>query len=142
MTEIEFINTRFDPDITPLHGLAKEMAKTFGYQADLEMSQKLAQLLCLRVAQINNCTYCLILHSKVAREINIFPAKIDCLGSWWESDLFGRKEKAALAYCDALTDGKKNGALKSIIMNWLVTIQKKKLLKLLPLLLIWVSGLG
>ena len=103
-TNIIFENTRFDPDITPFHGLAKQMAQAFGYTADLALERKLAQLLRLRVAQINTCSYCLILHSKAARDQGLHPAKIDNLASWWESELYSAQEKAALKYCDVLTD--------------------------------------
>lgn len=102
----EFENRRFDPDLTPFHGLAKQMAGAFGYTADLAIDRELAQLLRLRVAQVNTCSYCLILHSKAAREHGIEDARIDNLTSWWESDLYSPAEQAALAYCEALTDGR------------------------------------
>ena len=109
MTDIVFENRRFDPDSTPFHDLAKAMAKAFGYTADLALDQHLAQLVRLRVAQINNCSYCLILHSETSRNVGIHPAKVDNLGSWWESELFNPAEQAALAYCDALTAGNAPG---------------------------------
>lgn len=109
MTEIEFRNSRFDPDITPFHDLARSMAQAFGYTADLEVDPQLAQLLRLRVAQCNNCTYCLILHGQAARDRGIHDAKVDGLGSWWESALYSAAEHAALAYCDALTEGDEPG---------------------------------
>lgn len=109
MTDLIFKNSRFNPDLTPFHDLAKSMAGAFGYTADLEVEPKLAQLLRLRVAQYNNCSYCLILHSKAARDRDIPDAKIDGLGSWWESALYSDSELAALAYCDALTDGRQPG---------------------------------
>lgn len=105
MTEIEFTNLRFDPDLTPFHELAKAMAKAFGYTADLAVDKQLGQLLRLRVAQLNNCTYCLILHNQAARDNGIPMAKIDGLGSWCESALYSPAEQAALAYCDALNAG-------------------------------------
>ena len=105
MTDIVFDNRRFDPDLTAFHDLARAMAKAFGYTADLAFDQQLAQLVRLRVAQINNCSYCLILHAETSRTIGINPAKIDNLGSWWESELFDDAERAALEYCDALTAG-------------------------------------
>ena len=105
MTEVTFENTRFDPDVTPFHDLAKGMAKAFGYTADLSLDKQLAQLTRLRVAQINNCSYCLILHSRASRDAEIDQAKIDNLGSWWESRLYSDEEAAALAYCDALSEG-------------------------------------
>lgn len=105
MTDVIFKKTRFDPDLTPFHNLAKQMAKAFGYTADLDFDKNLAQLTRLRVAQYNQCSYCLILHSKTAREIGIEQAKIDNLASYWESELYSDTEKAALQYCDTLTEG-------------------------------------
>lgn len=104
MNEIEFINTRFDPDITPFHGLAKQMAKAFGYTAELAFDKPLAQLVRLRVSQKNRCAYCAILHAKTAREIGINQAKLDNLASYWDGNLYSEAEQAALAYCDTLTD--------------------------------------
>ena len=69
----------------------------------------LAQLLRLRVAQKNNCSYCLILHTEAARDREIHQARIDGLGSWWESSLYTEPERAALAYCDALNEGDQPG---------------------------------
>lgn len=109
MDEVVFENRRFDPDLTAFHGIAKEMAQAFGYTADLEVEPQIAQLLRLRVAQVNRCSYCLILHTKAARDLEIHPAKVDGLASWWESDLYTEAEVAALAYCDALNDGTRPG---------------------------------
>lgn len=106
MQEIEFINKRFNPDITPFHDLAKAMAKAVGYTADLKVDKQLAQLLRLRVAQKNECSYCIILHAKTAREVGIDTAKVDNISSWYNSDLYDEKERVTLAYCDVLTHGK------------------------------------
>ena len=105
MKNIKFNNTRFDPDVTPFHALAMKMAKAVGYTADLKIEKELAQLLRLRVSQKNECTYCVILHSKAARELGIHEAKIDNISSWYNSKLYNDVEKATLAYCDILTDG-------------------------------------
>jgi AhpD family alkylhydroperoxidase len=105
MSNIEFKNIRYNPDITPFHDLAKQMAKAVGYTADMSVEKKLAQLLRLRVAQKNECAYCVILHAKAARDIGITDEKVDNISSWWNSDLFSDKEKTALAYCDVLTEG-------------------------------------
>jgi AhpD family alkylhydroperoxidase len=105
MNDIEFVNTRFDPDITPFHGLAKQMAKAVGYTADLTIDKTLAQLLRLRVAQKNECAYCVILHARTAREIGIDTAKVDNISSWYNSELYSPEEKVALAYSDVLSAG-------------------------------------
>jgi len=105
MKNVEFVNSRFDPDVIPFHGLAKQMAKAVGYTADLKTDKELAQLLRLRVAQQNECAYCIILHARTAREIGIHESKVDNISSWYNSDLYDAREKATLAYCDVLNDG-------------------------------------
>ena len=100
---VRFEDTRFDPDLSPLHAVAKEMAALFGYTATLSLAPRLAQLLRLRVAQLNPCSYCLILHTRVAHDIGVAPEVVANLASWRESALFTTAEGAALAYCEALT---------------------------------------
>ncbi len=103
MDDIRYENTRFDPDLVAFHAIAKEMAKSVGYTADMAVDKQLAQLLRLRVAQMNECSYCLILHTQAAHDQGIHPAKVAHLPSWRESTMFTAPEQAALAYCEALT---------------------------------------
>jgi len=103
MDEVHFMNTRFDPDVTSFHAIAQEMAAAAGYTATLSVNSGLAQLLRLRVAQLNPCSYCLILHTAAARDAGLNPAKIAHLASWRESTMFADDEVAALAYTEALT---------------------------------------
>jgi len=103
MTDVTFSNTRFDPDLVAFHGIAKEMAKSVGYTAEMSVDGQLAQLLRLRVAQLNACSYCLILHTKAAHDQGIHPAKVAHLASWAESTMFTTPEQVALAYCEGLT---------------------------------------
>ena len=103
MTETQFRNTRFDPDLVELHGIAKQMAQSVGYTADLSVNGQLAQLLRLRVAQLTPCSYCLILHTRAAHDQGITADKVAHLASWRESTMFSKAERAALAYCEALT---------------------------------------
>ena len=63
-------------------------ADAFGYKADLRIDRQLAQLLRLRVSQLNNCTYCLSLHYEATRDAGISQAKIDTLTAWWETELY------------------------------------------------------
>lgn len=98
--EIARIDSAANPDLT---ALARHGADTFGYRAELSLDPELAQLLRLRVAQINNCTYCMNLHFQAARDLGISRARIDTLTAWWETALFTGPERAALAYAEALT---------------------------------------
>ena len=103
MEDVAYTNTRFDPDAIEFHAIAKQMAASVGYTADLSVDGKLAQLLRLRVAQVNACSYCLILHTQAAHDQGIPPAKVAHLPSWRESTMFADQERAALAYCEGLT---------------------------------------
>lgn len=96
-------NTRFDPDAIEFHSIAKQMAASVGYSADLSVDGQLAQLLRLRVAQMNPCSYCLILHTQAAQDQGIAPKKVAHLPSWRQSTMYTESEGAALAYCEALT---------------------------------------
>jgi AhpD family alkylhydroperoxidase len=102
--EVEITNHRADATRNEsLIGMARMGADAFGYKAELRIDRELAQLLRLRVSQLNNCTYCLNLHYEAARDAGIPRAKIDTLTAWWETDLHSDAEQAALRYTEALT---------------------------------------
>jgi alkylhydroperoxidase family enzyme len=63
VTDVTVTNRRADSSANEdLIRLARHNADSFGYKAELRIDRELAQLLRLRVSQINNCTYCLNLH--------------------------------------------------------------------------------
>src|SRR5687767_1081842 len=102
--EVEITNHRADATQNKsLIGMGRMGADAFGYKADLRIDRGLAQLLRLRVSQLNNCTYCLNLHYEAAREAGIPRVKIDTLTAWWETELHSEAEQAALRYAEALT---------------------------------------
>ena len=102
--EVEISNHRVDAGSNEaLLALARMGADAFGYTAALRIDSGIAELMRLRVAQLNNCSYCLTLHHRVARDAGIPHAKIDTLTAWWETDLFSAAEQAALRYAEALT---------------------------------------
>jgi AhpD family alkylhydroperoxidase len=102
--DVQVVSRRLDAsENAALTDLARVGADAFGYTAELRIDRHLAQLLRLRVSQLNNCTYCLNLHYQVAREAGIPPAKIDTLTAWWETELYSEADQAALGYAEALT---------------------------------------
>jgi len=102
--DVQVANRRLDAgQNAALIGLARMGADAFGYTAHLRIDRGLAELLRLRVSQINNCTYCLNLHYQAARDAGIPRAKIDTLTAWWETELHSEAEQAALRYAEALT---------------------------------------
>jgi AhpD family alkylhydroperoxidase len=102
--DVQVENRRLDAsENEALIGMARMGADAFGYKAELRIDRHLAQLLRLRVSQLNNCAYCLNLHYEAAREAGIPRAKIDTLTAWWETELHSEAERAALRYTEALT---------------------------------------
>jgi AhpD family alkylhydroperoxidase len=102
--DVQTANRRLDASENgALIAIARMGADAFGYQADLRIDHHLAQLIRLRVAQLNHCTYCLALHSQAARDAGILQAKIDTLSAWWETELHSAADQAALRYAEALT---------------------------------------
>jgi AhpD family alkylhydroperoxidase len=96
--EVEITNHRADATQNEsLIGMARTGADAFGYTAELRIDRGLAQLLRLRVSQLNNCSYCLNLHYEAARDAGIPRAKIDTLTAWWETDLHSEAEQAPSA---------------------------------------------
>jgi AhpD family alkylhydroperoxidase len=104
LSDVQIHTTRLDPTANEaLMAIANAGAAAFGHTAELTLDGQLAQLLRLRVAQINNCTYCLNVHYGAARALGVPQAKIAFLTAWWETRLFSDAERAALEYAEALT---------------------------------------
>jgi AhpD family alkylhydroperoxidase len=102
--DVQVVNRRLDAsENEALIGMARMGADAFGYRADLRIDRHLAELLRLRVSQLNNCTYCLNLHYEAAREAGLPRVKIDTLTARWETELHSEAEQAALRYTEALT---------------------------------------
>lgn len=101
---VTVVNRRVDSSLSPaLVALARQGHESFGHGVGLSIESHLAELLRLRVSQINNCTYCLSLHYDVARDLGVSRVRIDTLSAWWETNLYSPAERAALAYAEALT---------------------------------------
>lgn len=67
------------------------------------LGKTLVELVFLRVSQINGCGYCLDMHGTALRKDGIEPRKLDTVAGWRESRFFDQRERAALAWAEALT---------------------------------------
>jgi AhpD family alkylhydroperoxidase len=56
-----------------------------------------------RASQINGCAYCLEMHTREARAAGETEARLHLLAAWAESSLYTPRERAALAWTEALT---------------------------------------
>ncbi len=64
----------------------------------------LLHLIKMRASQMNGCAYCLHMHSKDARAGGESEARLYLLDAWRESVMYTPRERAALAWTEALTD--------------------------------------
>jgi AhpD family alkylhydroperoxidase len=71
------------------------------------------ELLYLRVSQINQCEFCLKLHSKKLLETGETHHRLEELANWRISTLFDEREKAALNWAESLTNIKETHAPES-----------------------------
>jgi AhpD family alkylhydroperoxidase len=63
----------------------------------------LYHLIKLRASQINGCAYCLAMHTDEALRHGETPERIVSLDAWEESPLYTDRERAALAWTEAVT---------------------------------------
>ncbi|MGS1117751.1 carboxymuconolactone decarboxylase family protein [Castellaniella sp. UC4442_H9] len=69
-----------------------------------DLGKQLIDLVYLRTSQINGCAFCLEMHTASLRAGGIPDAKLDSLAGWHVSTYFSERERAALAWTEALVD--------------------------------------
>ncbi|WP_343561801.1 carboxymuconolactone decarboxylase family protein [Kiloniella sp. b19] len=67
------------------------------------LPSRLEHLIELRVSQINDCAFCVDMHSSAARREGESSERLDRLAAWRHSGVFTPAEKAAFAWAEALT---------------------------------------
>jgi AhpD family alkylhydroperoxidase len=70
-------------------------------QSGLELP--LQELVKVRVSQINGCAYCIDMHTKDARAHGETEQRLYALDAWRETPFYTDRERAALAYAEAVT---------------------------------------
>lgn len=68
-----------------------------------ELDSALLHLLKLRASQINGCAYCVDMHVKEARAHGLSEQWIALVAVWREAVLFSPRERAVLAWTEAVT---------------------------------------
>jgi AhpD family alkylhydroperoxidase len=63
----------------------------------------LAELIKIRVSQINGCAFCLHMHSRDALAAGESELRLTMLAAWRESPLYSDRERAGLGWAEALT---------------------------------------
>ena len=88
----------------------KAMLAFEGAMQKLGLEKSLIELVKLRASQINGCAYCVDMHARDARKRGESERRLYAVSVWREANLFTPRERAALAWTDALTLLPQSGA--------------------------------
>ncbi|HEY4345615.1 MAG TPA: carboxymuconolactone decarboxylase family protein [Parvibaculum sp.] len=81
--------------ITKLMGVNEALTASFDH--------KLRHIIDIRVSLMNECHFCINMHTKEALDGGDTQERVSALNHWQTSTLFDAREKAALAWAEALT---------------------------------------
>ena len=81
----------------------KAMFAVHKYVQSAGLNLGLLELVRLRVSQTNGCGFCVAMHIPLAREYGLTEHQINLVATWKESPVFSARERAALAWADAVT---------------------------------------
>jgi AhpD family alkylhydroperoxidase len=73
------------------------------YLAASSIDRRLLYLVQLRASQLNGCAYCIDMHWKDLRAIDETEQRLYSLDAWRESPYYTDRERAALAWAEAVT---------------------------------------
>lgn len=79
------------------------MAGLEAYVRKCGLDENLLDLVRTRASQINGCAYCIDMHTKDARARGETEQRLYALPAWREAPFYTERERAALAWTEALT---------------------------------------
>ena len=89
------------PKAAPGAYMAMRGLEAYVRQSGLEPS--LLELVKTRASQLNGCAYCIDMHTKDARAHGETEQRLYALSTWRETPFFSERERAALAWTEAVT---------------------------------------
>ena len=88
----------------------KAMLGLEAYLANTEISKTLKELIKIRASQINNCAYCLAMHTKDAIKYGESAERLFILSAWHEAEShFTEEERVALKMTEEVTQVSQHG---------------------------------
>ncbi|WP_343628294.1 carboxymuconolactone decarboxylase family protein [Roseateles sp.] len=82
----------------------KALGGVYGYVSQCGLAPALVELVFLRISQINNCAYCLDMHTRDLLKKGVPVEKLALVQAWEEAGvLFDARERAALAWAESVT---------------------------------------
>jgi AhpD family alkylhydroperoxidase len=99
MSEPRLKYTRLAPD-----GLAKMRELGHYLNTGTGLATSLLEMVRLRASLMNGCEYCIHIHTAELRKLNEPAERIDGLAEWRSSSSYTQRERAALAWTEAVTN--------------------------------------
>jgi AhpD family alkylhydroperoxidase len=84
-------------------GAIQGMYRLQKYVEDSGLEHSLIELIKIRASQINGCAYCIDMHTLDARAMGETEQRIYLLDAWREAPFYSERERAALAWTEAVT---------------------------------------
>ena len=84
-------------------GVYEAMSALDSYLESVGLDQPLLHLVRLRASQLNGCAYCIDMHWKDLRALGETEQRLALLDAWQESPFYTERERAALAWAEAIT---------------------------------------
>ena len=81
----------------------KAMVALENYVQESGLDHSLIDLVMTRASQINGCAYCVHMHTREARARGETEERLYLLDAWRNSPLYSERERAALAWTEAVT---------------------------------------
>ncbi len=88
---------------TAAPGALQAMYALQNYVEKCGLERSLLELVKTRASQINGCAYCIDMHTKDARANGETEQRLYALNAWRETPFFTERERAALAWTEAVT---------------------------------------
>ena len=82
---------------------AKAMSGLHAFVHRCGLDHTLLELVKLRASQINGCAHCIDMHTKELRAAGESEQRLYLLNAWEESPFYSERERAALAWTEAVT---------------------------------------
>jgi AhpD family alkylhydroperoxidase len=81
----------------------KAMSALHGFVRNCGLDHSLLELVKLRASQLNGCAHCIDMHTKELRADGDSEQRLYLLDAWREAPFYSERERAALAWTEALT---------------------------------------
>jgi AhpD family alkylhydroperoxidase len=109
----------------------KALGGVYGYVMQSGLPAELVDLVYLRVSQINNCAYCLDMHTRDLLKKGVKVEKLALLQAWEEGGhLFSERERAALAWAETVTRVSETGVPDEAFQAARAIFEEKELVDL------------